>query len=100
MGEFCFEPTTYSTTGPRRELILDLDQDGLQNDKTPTPTDLPIVANRLALTRAYLQQDYVQNDSALNRAFLEANKDLQKLLELGTAAAAKLGGAAPAPPGK
>ena len=86
--------------GQRRELILDLDQDGLQNDKTPTPTDLPIVANRLALTRAYLQQDYVQNDSALNRAFLEANKDLQKLLELGTAAAAKLGGAAPAPPGK
>jgi hypothetical protein len=85
----------------RRELVLDLDQDGLQNDKTPTPTDLPIVANRLALTQAYLQQDFVQNDPVLNKAFLEANKDLQKLLERGTAAAsAASSGAVPAPPGK
>jgi hypothetical protein len=75
----------------RRELVLDLDQDGLQNDKTPTPADLPIVANRLALTQAYLQQDYVQNDPLLNKAFLEANKDLQKLLERGTAAAITAG---------
>jgi hypothetical protein len=71
----------------RRELVLDLDQDGLQNDKTPTPADLPILANRLALTQAYLQQDYVQNDPLLNKAFLEVNKDLQKLLQRGTAAA-------------
>jgi len=84
----------------RRELILDLDQDGLQNDKTPTPADLPIVANRLALTQTYLQQDYVRNDPVLNRAFLEANKDLQRLLERGTAAAAISSGAAPAQPGK
>jgi hypothetical protein len=84
----------------RRELVLDLDQDGLQNDKTPTPADLPIVANRLALTQAYLQQDYVRNDSVLNKAFLEANKDLLKLLERGTAAAANPPGAAPAPRGK
>ncbi|HEU0010876.1 MAG TPA: hypothetical protein VFT34_13750, partial [Verrucomicrobiae bacterium] len=81
----------------RRELVLDLDQDGLQNDKTPTAADLPIVANRLALTQAYLQQDYVQNDPLLNKAFLEANKDLQKLLERGTAAAITAG-AAPAQP--
>lgn len=81
----------------RRELVLDLDQDGLQNDKTPTPADLPIVANRLSLTQAYLQQDYVQNDPLLNKAFLEANKDLQKLLERGTAAAITAG-AAPVQP--
>jgi hypothetical protein len=77
--------------GQRGELVRDLDQDGLQNDKTPTTTDLPILANRLALTQAYLQQDYVQNDPVLNKAFLEANKDLQKLLERGTAAANALG---------
>jgi len=75
----------------RRELVLDLDQDGLQNDKTPTPVDLPIVANRLSITQAYLQQDYVQNDPVLQKAFLEANKDLQKLLERGTAAALAAG---------
>ena len=75
----------------RRELVLDLDQDGLQNDKTPTPADLPIVANRLSLTQAYLQQDFVRNDPVLNKAFLEANKDLQKLLERGTAAAITAG---------
>ena len=93
-----FDPTL--TPAQRKELVLDLDQDGLQNDKTPTPADLPIVANRLALTRAYLQQDYVQNDPALTKAFLEANKDLQKLLERGTAAAANPAGAAPRTPGK
>ena len=83
----------------RLELVLDLDQDGLQNDKTPTTADLPIVANRLALTQAYLQQDFVRNDPMLNKAFLEANKDLQKLLERGTATAINAG-AAPAQPGK
>lgn len=89
------------TPAQRKELVLDLDQDGLQNDKTPTPADLPVVANRLALTRAYLQQDYVQNDPVLNKAFLEASKDLQKLLERGTAAAAaNASGATPAPRGK
>jgi hypothetical protein len=93
-----FDPAL--TPAQRRELVLDLDQDGLQNDKTPTPTDLPIVANRLALTQSYLQQDYVRNDPALTKAFLEANKDLQKLLERGTAAAANPGGAAPAAKGK
>ena len=79
--------------GQRRELVLDLDQDGLQNDKTPTPADLPIVANRLSITQAYLQQDFVQNDPVLHKAFLEANKDLQKLLERGTAAALTAGAA-------
>ena len=82
----------------RRELVLDLDQDGLQNDKTPTAVDLPVVARRLALTTAYLQQDYVRNDPLLNKAFLEANKDLQKLLERGTAAALAAGVAPGQPP--
>src|SRR5262245_9969542 len=90
--------TAINDTAPkpaqRRELVLDLDRDGLQNDKTPTPADLPIVANRLALTQSYLQQEYVQNDPLLNKAFLEANKDLRVLLERGTAAAS---GAALAP---
>jgi hypothetical protein len=81
----------------RRELVLDLDQDGLQNDKTPTPADVPIVANRLALTQSYLQQAYVQNDSLLSRAFLEANKDLQKLLDRAAAAAANPAGVPRAP---
>jgi hypothetical protein len=90
-----FDPAL--TPAQRKELVLDLDQDGLQNDKTPTPADLPVVANRLALTQAYLQQDYVQNDPALTKAFLEANKDLQKLLERGTAAAANVATPAPGP---
>jgi hypothetical protein len=90
-----FDPAL--TPAQRRELVVDLDQDGLQNDKTPTVADLPVVANRLALTQTYLQQDYVQNDPGLMKAFLEANKDLQKLLERGTAAAAaNAGGTAPA----
>jgi len=56
-------------------------------------------ANLLALTQAYLQQDYVQNDPVLNKASLEANKDLQKLLERGMAAAITAG-AAPVQTGK
>ncbi|MGC3961216.1 MAG: hypothetical protein QM813_25790 [Verrucomicrobiota bacterium] len=71
----------------KRELVEDLNQDGLSNRKTPTPEDLKIIANRYALTQAYLQQDYVQNDKTLNAAFHEANKDLGKMLEKANAAA-------------
>jgi len=70
----------------KRELVEDLNQDGLSNRKTPTPEDLKIIANRYALTQAYLQQDYVQNDKVLNAAFNEADKDLRKLLEKAAAA--------------
>ena len=41
----------------RRELVEDLNTDGLSNKKTPTPEDLQIVANRYGLTQAYLQQE-------------------------------------------
>ena len=78
----------------RRELVEDLNTDGLSNKKNPTPEDLQIVASRYDLTQAYLRQDYVQNDKVLNKAFLEADKDLRKLLER-AAAAANPAGAAP-----
>lgn len=67
--------------GQRRNLIEDLNDDGILNRKTPTPEDLKLIANRFALTQAYLQQDYVLNDKLLNAAFLEANKDLANYLE-------------------
>lgn len=65
----------------RRNLIEDLNQDGISNRKNPTPEDLKIVANRYALTQAYLEQPYVKNDQVLSAAFAEANKDLAKILQ-------------------
>ena len=65
----------------RRQLVEDLNQDGLSNARNPTPEDLKIIANRYALTQTYLQQDYVKNDKVLNAAFLEANKDLANMLQ-------------------
>jgi hypothetical protein len=79
----------------RRELVEDLNQDGLSNKKTPTPEDLKIIASRYALTQAYLLQDYVLNDKVLNAAFREADKDLRNLLQKAASAAAN-----PTPPGK
>jgi hypothetical protein len=70
----------------KRELVEDLNQDGLSNPKTPTAEDLNIIAKRYALTQAYLQQDYVRNDKTLNAAFREADKDLRKMLEKAAAA--------------
>lgn len=80
----------------RRELVEDLNRDGLSNKKALSPADLQTIANRYALTQTYLQQDYVQNDPVLTKAFLEANKDLAKMLERATAAANPTG-VAPAP---
>jgi hypothetical protein len=65
----------------RRNLVEDLNQDGLSNRRNPTPEDLKIIAKRYELTQSYLQQDYVKNDKLLNEAFLEANKDLANLLQ-------------------
>lgn len=65
----------------RRNLVEDLNQDGLNNRRSPTPEDLKVIANRYALTQIYLQQDYVQNDKTLNAAFREANKDLGNMLQ-------------------
>lgn len=64
----------------RRNLIEDLNQDGLSNRKAPTPEDLKIIANRYLLTQTYLQQDYIQNDKMLSAAFREADKDLANML--------------------
>lgn len=72
----------------KRELVEDLNQDGLSNEKAPTPEELKIVANRYALTQTYLQQDYVLNDQVLSAAFREADKDLRNMLQKAAAAAA------------
>jgi hypothetical protein len=84
------------TADQKRNLVEDLNEDGLVNKKTPTPEDLTIIARRYALTQAYLQQDYVLNDRMLNAAFREADKDLRNLLQKAAAAAANPG-AAPVP---
>jgi hypothetical protein len=65
----------------KRNLVEDLNQDGISNRKAPTPEDLQIMTKRYELTQAYLQQEYVQNDATLNAAFREADKDLRKMLE-------------------
>lgn len=65
----------------KRNLVEDLNEDGLANRRTPTPEDLQIITRRYELTQAYLQQEYVRNDNILNAAFLEADKDLRKMLE-------------------
>jgi len=64
-----------------RNLIEDLNQDGLSNRKNLSPADLDIVAKRYTLTQAYLQQDYVINNKTLNAAFREADKDLANMLQ-------------------
>lgn len=65
----------------RRNLVEDLNEDGLNNRRNPTPEDLHIIANRYALTQSYLKQDYVQNDKMLSEAFHEADKDLRNMLD-------------------
>jgi hypothetical protein len=72
----------------RRELVEDLNTDGLSNKKSPTPQDLQIIAKRYELTQAYLQQDYTQSDPVLRKAFLEADKDLRNMLQRAAAPAA------------
>ncbi len=64
----------------RRNLIEDLNTDGLSSKKSPTAADLAIIAKRYAMTQAYLKEDYVQNDRLLNEAFREADKDLRNML--------------------
>ncbi|GAA5126237.1 hypothetical protein JIN84_15250 [Luteolibacter yonseiensis] len=65
----------------KRNLVEDLNEDGLSNRRAPTAEDLQIITKRYELTQAYLRQDYVQNDGVLNEAFREADKDLRKMLE-------------------
>jgi hypothetical protein len=65
----------------RRNLVEDLNQDGLGSARNPTPEDLEIIARRYALTQAYLQQDDVRRDPVLDAAFREAAKDLANMLQ-------------------
>ena len=73
----------------RRELVEDLNRDGISNGKNPTPDDLNIISRRYSLTQSYLQTDYVQNDKILNAAFREADKDLRNMLQRAAAKPAK-----------
>lgn len=70
----------------KRNLIEDLNEDGLSSQRSPTKEDLQIIAKRYEITQAYLQQDYVNNDSILKAAFGEADKDLRNMLERAAAA--------------
>lgn len=57
-----------------------MNQDGIRNEKQPTPEDLKLIANRYALTQRFLQQDFVLNNKALLEGFREADKDLRNML--------------------
>lgn len=72
---------------PIRNLVEDLNQDGIRNEKKPTPEDLKLIANRYALTQRFLQQDFVLNNPALLEGFREADKDLRNMLQKAAATA-------------
>ena len=61
----------------RKDLIEDLNEDGLSDPKHPGPQDLPLILNRIRLIEslAPLAMDSVNAD-----AFGEAYKDLNNLL--------------------
>ena len=63
----------------RRELIEDLNQDGLTDPKHPAPEDMPLILNRLALLEQINPMDQVNAD-----AIQEAYKDLANLASGGT----------------
>ena len=61
----------------RKDLIEDLNEDGLSDPKNPSPQDLPLILNRLQLIEelAPHAMDQVNSD-----AFAEAQKDLNNML--------------------
>lgn len=60
----------------RKDLIEDLNEDGLSDPKHPGPQDLPIIQSRLAI----IQQEMPNAMDKVNYdAFVEAYKDLQNL---------------------
>jgi hypothetical protein len=63
----------------RQDLIEDLNEDGLSDPKNPSPEDLPLIVNRLAIIEelAGSPMDQVNAD-----AFKEAYKDLLNLAAL------------------
>ena len=61
----------------RKDLIEDLNEDGLSNPKHPGPEDLPLILNRLQLIEE-LAPDAMDRVNA--DAFAEAYKDLNNML--------------------
>ncbi|MEO6033781.1 MAG: hypothetical protein ABIQ35_00845, partial [Verrucomicrobiota bacterium] len=61
----------------RRELIEDLNQDGFENQKNPTPRDLDLIKSRLDLINLY--RNDVDHKVVIG-AFKEAEKDLNNML--------------------
>jgi hypothetical protein len=61
----------------RQDLIEDLNETGLINPRQPTPEDLPLIVNRLALIEQLAPQAMDEVNLA---AFQEAYKDLVNLL--------------------
>jgi hypothetical protein len=57
----------------RKDLIEDLNQDGLANPQSPTPDDLPVIESRIALIN---QVAPAAMDAVNAAAFQEALKDL------------------------
>ena len=60
----------------RRELIEDLNQDGIANPRSPSPADLRLIENRIAFIEKNAPGAVDPVNSA---AFAEAFKDLQKM---------------------
>jgi hypothetical protein len=60
----------------RRELIEDLNQDGLQNEDNPTPRDALLIAARLELIEKYYSET---QDPVIRDAWREAGKDLKHM---------------------
>ena len=65
----------------RQNLIEDLNEDGLPDPKHPSPADLPLLLNRIALIEA-IGGDAMDKVNA--DAFQEAYKDLVNLANLAT----------------
>ena len=61
----------------RKDLIEDLNEDGLSDPKHPGPEDLPLILNRLQLIEE-LAPDAMDRVNA--DAFAEAYKDLNNML--------------------
>lgn len=60
----------------RKDLIEDLNEDGLTDPKNPTPEDMPLIANRMQILEGMSSQPM---DSVNAKAFAEAYKDLWNL---------------------
>jgi hypothetical protein len=67
-------------TDARRELVEDLNQDGIQSEKQPTAADLKLIVNRLKLIEQFRNE---ADSKIMTDAFNEAEKDLKDMLAKG-----------------